>query len=542
MSKPTSAPSWSALAAHKATIEQTPLIQFFNADANRALQLTAQAAGIRLDYSKNRVTPETLALLIKLAQERGLAQKIQAMYRGEEINTTEKRQVLHVALRSHIPALAQQMHDVDQALQKMTAFVEAIHEGHWQGFTGKPISDVVNIGIGGSDLGPKMITTALTPFHRPGIHVHFVSNVDASDLVDTLARLNPETTLFVVASKTFTTTETLTNARSARAWLVGALGSEAAVAKHFVAVSVNAEKVSDFGIEADNIFPMWDWVGGRYSLWSAIGLPIALACGMPHFNALRQGAAQMDTHFATAPFDQNLPVLLGMLGVWYINFWGAESNAILPYDHYLSAFTKYIQQLDMESNGKSAYLQGGTVEHPTGPVIWGEVGTNGQHSFHQLLHQGTPFVPVDFIVALTSHHPLDGHHSQLFANCLSQSRALMLGKNLAQAAQEFVSMGYGEASAQELAHHKVMPGNRPSNTLVLESLNPTTLGALVALYEHKVFVQSVIWDINAFDQWGVELGKQLCGEIHPALVADAAVESFDGSTNALANLYKAANK
>ncbi|MDN3638098.1 glucose-6-phosphate isomerase [Simiduia curdlanivorans] len=538
---PNQAPSWSALAAHQKAISNQPIADLFTQDSARAEKYSLKAAGIHLDFAKNRIDDVGLTLLAQLAKERGLAERVKAMYRGETINSTEKRQVLHVALRSQLGELPEHLRDVDAVIAQMTEFVAAVHSGQWQGFTGETITDVVNIGIGGSDLGPNMVTQALTPFHKPGLRVHFVSNVDASDLSETLKELSPARTLFIVASKTFTTTETLTNANSARQWLLSSLADEAAVAKHFVAVSVNLEKVKAFGIDANNIFPMWDWVGGRYSLWSAIGLPIALACGMDHFNALRAGAAAMDEHFASAPLTENMPVIMAMLGVWYINFWGAESQAILAYDHYLNAFTKYIQQLDMESNGKGAYLHGGYLEHHTGPVIWGEVGTNGQHSFHQLLHQGTRFVPADFIVSLTSHNPLGQHHSQLFANCLSQSRALMLGKNETQAAAEFKAMGYSAAEAKQLAHHKVMPGNRPSNTLVVNSLNPETLGALIALYEHKVFVQSVIWGINAFDQWGVELGKQLCSEIHPALVTQADIEKFDPSTNALIALYKSAN-
>ncbi|AFU99573.1 glucose-6-phosphate isomerase [Simiduia agarivorans] len=541
MPKPTQHPSWQALARHRDAIAETPIKHWFEQNPARAEQFSAQACGIYLDFSKHRINHDTMTLLLQLAREQHLEQRVQAMYQGEPINTTEQRQVLHVALRSQCGALPDHMADVCRVNEQMARFVEAVHAGHWRGHTGERISDVVNIGIGGSDLGPMMVTQALTPFHKPGIKAHFVSNVDASDLCETLKGLNPATTLFVVASKTFTTTETLTNARSARDWLLADLKHESAVAKHFVAVSVNVEKVKAFGIAEDNIFPMWDWVGGRYSLWSAIGLPIALACGMEHFNALRAGAADMDNHFASAPLEQNLPVILAMLGIWYVNFWDAQSHAILPYDHYLGAFTKYIQQLDMESNGKNAYLDGGYLEHHTGPVIWGEVGTNGQHSFHQLLHQGTRLVPVDFIVALNSHNPLGDHHAQLFANCLSQSRALMLGKSAAQAAAEFEAMGYSPDQAEQLAHHKVMPGNRPSSTLVLEHLTPQTLGALIALYEHKIFVQSVIWGINAFDQWGVELGKQLCNEIHPVLVNKNTEADFDGSTNTLISIYKHAH-
>ncbi len=538
MTKPTTTIAWAALRGHRTASGNMNMLNLFQQQPNRAAAFSVEAAGIALDYSKNLVTDETIALLMDLAKERGLSERIQAMMAGESINTTEKRQVLHTALRARSGSLPEHMGEVSAVLKKMEEFVAAVHRGQWRGFTGQKITDVVNIGIGGSDLGPMMVTQALTPYHQRDVQLHFVSNVDASDLTETLKRLKPETTLFIVASKTFTTTETLTNARSARQWLLDSAQDDAAVARHFVAVSANIEKVKNFGIDADNIFPMWDWVGGRYSLWSAIGLPIALACGMANFRALLEGAADMDEHFTSAPLDKNLPVLLGMLGVWYINFWDAESHAILPYDHYLGAFTKYIQQLDMESNGKSAYQQGGYLEHHTGPVIWGEPGTNGQHSFHQLLHQGTRFVPADFIVSLTSHNPLGDHHTQLFANCISQSRALMLGKNAAQAQAEFIAMGYSDSEAAALAHHKVMPGNRPSNTLLLEKLTPRTLGALIALYEHKVFVQSVIWGINAFDQWGVELGKQLCTEIYPALAGGQAIE-VDGSTAALMQKFNA---
>ncbi|MBB3169722.1 glucose-6-phosphate isomerase [Simiduia aestuariiviva] len=538
MTKPTTTIAWAALRGHRTASGDMNMLNLFQQQPNRAAAFSVEAAGIALDYSKNLVTDETIALLMDLAKERGLSERIQAMMAGESINTTEKRQVLHTALRARSGSLPEHMGEVSAVLKKMEEFVAAVHRGQWRGFTGQKITDVVNIGIGGSDLGPMMVTQALTPYHQRDVQLHFVSNVDASDLTETLKRLKPETTLFIVASKTFTTTETLTNARSARHWLLDSAQDDAAVARHFVAVSANIEKVKNFGIDADNIFPMWDWVGGRYSLWSAIGLPIALACGMANFRALLEGAADMDEHFTSAPLDKNLPVLMGMLGVWYINFWDAESHAILPYDHYLGAFTKYIQQLDMESNGKSAYQQGGYLEHHTGPVIWGEPGTNGQHSFHQLLHQGTRFVPADFIVSLTSHNPLGDHHTQLFANCISQSRALMLGKNAAQAQAEFIAMGYSDSEAAALAHHKVMPGNRPSNTLLLEKLTPRTLGALIALYEHKVFVQSVIWGINAFDQWGVELGKQLCTEIYPALAGGQAIE-VDGSTAALMQKFNA---
>jgi glucose-6-phosphate isomerase len=534
---------WKTLALHKKEIEGEKLASLFDADPNRFEAMSCHAAGITLDYSKNIVNATTIKLLEQLAQEHHLDARIKGMMSGSVVNNTEKRQALHTALRSHSGVINPYEDTVNEVLEKMRDFVEAVHDEKWKGYTGKPIANVVNIGIGGSDLGPLMVTQALKPFHREGIECHFVSNVDASDICETFKQLDPETTLFIVASKTFTTTETLANASTARKWLLEKLGDNESVQKHFVAVTANINNAVEFGINEDNIFPMWDWVGGRYSLWSAIGLPIALAIGMDGFNELRAGAAAMDQHFWTEPFERNMPVIMGLLGVWYINFWDAHSQAVLPYDHYLSAFTKYLQQLDMESNGKSASSRGGYVNYHVGPVIWGDVGTNGQHSFHQLLHQGTRFIPADFIIALNSHNPVDEHHSLLFANCLSQSRALMTGKTLVQAKEEFIAMGYSAAEAEALAPHKAMPGNRPSNTLVMESLTPSTLGALIALYEHKIYVQSVIWEINAFDQWGVELGKQLCRDIYNVLDSSMlnrskASERFDASTDGLINLYQ----
>ncbi|AFV00455.1 glucose-6-phosphate isomerase [Simiduia agarivorans] len=534
----TQSPVWQALTKQRQQLEHMSIAGLFEQDPQRAEKYTLSAAGITLDFSKHHINDPTVSLLTQLAQSRGVPAAINAMFSGEKLNNTENRQVLHVALRGDCKHLPEQRAVVRSALQKMADFVNQIHSGHWRGATGERITDVVNIGIGGSDLGPKMVCRALTPYQAPTLSTHFVSNVDGADLSETLKHLNPANTLFVVASKTFTTAETLTNARSAQAWLNGNLNDAGATAQHFVAVTSAIDTACEFGIRRDNIFPMWDWVGGRYSLWSAIGLPIALACGMMNFERLLAGAARMDQHFSDTAPERNLPVIMALLGVWYSNFWGAQSHAILPYDHYLGEFTKYIQQLDMESNGKRVNRRGDVVEHSTGPVIWGEVGTNGQHSFHQLLHQGSHRVPVDFIVSLASHHPLADHHSQLFANCLSQSRALMLGKSFEQAQAEFEQMGFNADVARTLAPHKMMPGNRPSSTLLFEKLSPDTLGALIALYEHKVFVQSVIWDINAFDQWGVELGKQLCNEIHPALTG-ASASPFDGSTNALVARYQA---
>ncbi len=534
--------AWKTLTLHKQEIEQLTLSTLFQAEPNRFQDMTCKAAGITLDYSKNLAHKTTLKLLQQLAQEHQLDTRIKGMMSGGMVNNTEKRQALHTALRSHEHTSHPYGRRVAEVLEKMGQFVEAVHQGHRRGYTGKAITDVVNIGIGGSDLGPLMVTQALTPFHKQGITCHFVSNVDASDICETLKRVNPETTLFIVASKTFSTTETLTNAATARSWLSGKLGHVDAVKQHFIAVTANTPNATEFGIDVENIFPMWDWVGGRYSLWSAIGLPIALAIGMQGFNQLRTGAATMDEHFWSQPFKRNMPVIMGLLGIWYINFWDAHSQAVLPYDHYLRSFTKYLQQLDMESNGKRVRNTGGLVNYHVGPVIWGDVGTNGQHSFHQLLHQGTRFIPADFIVTLNSHNPVGEHHSQLFANCLSQSRALMTGKTLEQAKNEFLKMGYSDAEAEALAPHKAMPGNRPSNTLVMDSLTPETLGALIALYEHKIYVQSVIWEINAFDQWGVELGKQLCRDIFNVIDTKNAANDFDASTQGLIDLYRGSTR
>ncbi len=531
-------PAWQQLAAHKTALEGTRIQQLFQHDPSRFADMSCSTAGLTLDYSKHIANADTLALLFELAREHKLETRIQQLVSGELVNFTEKRPALHTALRNSAALEADVARSVDATFEKMGDFVSAVHSGEWRGYSGERITDVVNIGIGGSDLGPFMVAEALKPYAEPTISCHFVSNIDATDICETLKALDPSTTLFIVASKTFTTLETLTNADTARDWLVAAAGDNAAVAKHFVAASANVANAVEFGIVEDNVFPLWDWVGGRYSLWSAIGLPIALAVGMEHFNELRAGAAEMDQHFTSAPLEQNMPVIMAMLGVWYSNFWDAHTHAIIPYDHYLRYFAKYLQQLDMESNGKSASGDG-FVGYHTGPIIWGEAGTNGQHSFHQLLHQGTHIVPIDFIAPLRSHNPVGEHHKYLFANCLSQSYALMSGKSLDEAQREFVNMGYAEDEATRLAPHKVMPGNRPSNTLVFDQVTPRTLGALIALYEHKVFTQSVIWEINAFDQWGVELGKKICSDIYQVINGDNAGEEFDASTLALVELYKA---
>lgn len=529
--------TWNLLEAHKNTLANTSLSSLFEKNPNRLAEFSCEAAGIFADFSKNLITEETLSLLLALANEVNLKQAISALLDGDTVNVTENRPALHTALRSHRAATAAQEAEVNKVIAQMSAFVGAVYSGQFRGFKGDAITDVVNVGIGGSDLGPVMVTGALGAYNSGVVRSHFVSNVDATDISLVLAELNPATTLFVIASKTFTTIETLTNAATAREWIMSWANDEAAIANHFVAVSTALDKVKAFGISTDNVFPMWDWVGGRYSLWSAIGLPIALAIGMDGFNQLRAGAAAMDTHFASAPLAENLPVLMGLIGVWYNNFWGAHSHAVLPYDHYLRLFPKYLQQLDMESNGKRALVNGGSVNYDTGAVIWGDAGTNGQHSFHQLLHQGSQFVPADFIAVVKSQHPVGNHQALLFANCLAQSRALMVGKTLAEAEAEFTAMGYSEKEAKSLAPHKVMPGNRPSTTLLLEELTPASLGSLIALYEHKVYVQSVVWGINAFDQWGVELGKKLSSEIDTIMRGEASIESVDASTANLIQRY-----
>lgn len=538
MSSVNTTTAWKQLTTHKSELEATRISQLFKETPSRCPEMTCTAAGLTLDYSKNIANAETMALLFQLAREHDLETRIQQLVSGEPVNFTEKRPALHTALRDTSALDKTLAKTVEETFLSMGKFVAAVHNGDWRGYSGERITDIVNIGIGGSDLGPFMVTEALKPYAQPAMTCHFVSNIDATDICETLKTLNPRTTLFIVASKTFTTLETLTNAATAREWLVASAEDESAVAKHFVAATASVSGAVKFGIVEDNVFPMWDWVGGRYSLWSAIGLPIALAVGMEHFNTLRAGAAEMDSHFASAPLEENMPVIMAMLGVWYRNFWDAHSHAIIPYDHYLRYFAKYLQQLDMESNGKSASGEG-FVDYQTGPIIWGEAGTNGQHSFHQLLHQGTCLVPIDFIAPLRSHNPVGEHHNYLFANCLSQSYALMAGKSLNQAQREFIDMGYTDDEAIRLAPHKVMPGNRPSNTLVLEKVTPRTLGALIALYEHKVFVQSVIWEINAFDQWGVELGKKICSDIYQVITGDERGEEFDPSTLGLVALYKA---
>ncbi|MBX9914633.1 MAG: glucose-6-phosphate isomerase [Pseudomonadaceae bacterium] len=539
----TTLPAWQALSRHREAMQSFSLRQAFAEDPQRFTEFSMSSSSLFLDYSKNLMTAETRSLLVDLARECGLEQAIRALFDGELVNSSEGRPALHTALRRPMgERLAVNgvnvMPEVHRVLNQMTELVSRVHSGMWRGYTEKPITDIVNIGIGGSFLGPQLVSEALLPFAQKGVTCHYLANIDGSEFFELAGKLRAETTLFIVSSKTFSTLETLKNAQASRAWYLAQGGSEEALHRHFIAVSSNREAAQAFGIRAENIFPMWDWVGGRYSLWSAIGLPIALAIGMSNFKELLSGAYSMDQHFQSAPLERNMPVLLGMLGVWYGNFWGAQSHAILPYDHYLRNITKHLQQLDMESNGKSVRHDGTPVNTDTGPVIWGGVGCNGQHAYHQLLHQGTQLIPADFIVPVVSYNPVADHHQWLYANCLSQSQALMLGKTRAEAETELRAKGLLEDEVQRLAPHKVIPGNRPSNTLVLERISPRRLGALVALYEHKVFVQSVIWGVNAFDQWGVELGKEMGKNVYNRMTSCDPEQAEDGSTQGLIDYFR----
>ena len=539
----TALPAWQALTQHRQAMQDFSMREAFNADPQRFSQFTLSSCGLFLDYSKNLITSQTRDLLVGLADEVGLKEAIDALYAGEPVNSSEGRPALHTALRRPVGDKLSVngvniMPDVHKVLNQITDLVGRIHDGLWRGYTEKPITDVVNIGIGGSFLGPELVSEALLSYAHKGVRCHYLANIDGSEFHELTMKLRAETTLFIVSSKSFNTLETLKNAQAARAWYLAQGGSEAELYRHFIAVSSNNAAAVAFGIREENIFPMWDWVGGRYSLWSAIGLPIALAIGMSNFKELLSGAYTMDQHFLTAPFEQNMPVLLGLLGVWYGNFWGAQSHAILPYDHYLRNITKHLQQLDMESNGKSVRQDGTPVATDTGPVIWGGVGCNGQHAYHQLLHQGTQLIPADFIVPIVSFNPVSDHHQWLYANCLSQSQALMLGKTRGEAEAELRDKGIAEDEVQKLAPHKVIPGNRPSNTIVVERISPRRLGALVAMYEHKVFVQSVIWGINAFDQWGVELGKELGKGVYNRLTGAEETSAEDASTQGLINYFR----
>jgi glucose-6-phosphate isomerase len=536
--------SWKKLNEHYSKASGLQMRDLFAADKDRFSKYSVQFNDILVDYSKNRITDETMSLLLALAEEAGLKQAIEDMFSGKKINNTEKRSVLHVALRnrSNTPILSDGkdvMPEVNAVLGKMKGFCEKVRSGAWKGYTGKSITDIVNIGIGGSDLGPVMVTEALKPYGSETLKVHFVSNVDGTHIVETTKHLNPETTLFIIASKTFTTQETITNAESAKAWFLKTAKDEAAVAKHFVALSTNAKSVAAFGIDTNNMFEFWDWVGGRYSLWSAIGLSIALYIGYDNYIELLSGAHAMDKHFKETPFSKNIPVILALIGIWYNNFYGAESHAILPYDQYMHRFAAYFQQGDMESNGKRVTKDGTPVSYSTGPIIWGEPGTNGQHAFYQLIHQGTKLIPCDFLAPVVSQNPIGDHHPKLLANFFAQTEALMKGKTAAEAKAELEKSGMSAEDVAALLNHKVFEGNRPTNSIFFKKLTPFTLGALIAMYEHKIYTQSVIWQINAFDQWGVELGKQLANAILPELKDNAPVTDHDSSTNGLINFYKA---
>ncbi|HGY8133161.1 TPA: glucose-6-phosphate isomerase [Escherichia coli] len=541
---PTQTAAWQALQKHFDEMKDVTIADLFAKDGDRFSKFSATFDDQMLvDYSKNRITEETLAKLQDLAKECDLAGAIKSMFSGEKINRTENRAVLHVALRnrSNTPILVDGkdvMPEVNAVLEKMKTFSEAIISGEWKGYTGKAITDVVNIGIGGSDLGPYMVTEALRPY-KNHLNMHFVSNVDGTHIAEVLKKVNPETTLFLVASKTFTTQETMTNAHSARDWFLKAASDEKHVAKHFAALSTNAKAVGEFGIDTANMFEFWDWVGGRYSLWSAIGLSIVLSIGFDNFVELLSGAHAMDKHFSTTPAEKNLPVLLALIGIWYNNFFGAETEAILPYDQYMHRFAAYFQQGNMESNGKYVDRNGKVVDYQTGPIIWGEPGTNGQHAFYQLIHQGTKMVPCDFIAPVITHNPLSDHHQKLLSNFFAQTEALAFGKSREVVEQEYRDQGKDPATLDYVVPFKVFEGNRPTNSILLREITPFSLGALIALYEHKIFTQGVILNIFTFDQWGVELGKQLANRILPELKDDKEISSHDSSTNGLINRYKA---
>ncbi|CAM3865648.1 glucose-6-phosphate isomerase [Vibrio aquimaris] len=541
---PTQTPAWKALTQHFESAQDMDLKELFAQDETRFEKFSARfGSDILVDYSKNLINDETLKHLFALADQTELKSAINAMFGGEAINKTEDRAVLHTALRnrSSNPVLVDGedvMPAVNTVLAKMKSFTDRVIGGEWKGYTSKAITDIVNIGIGGSDLGPYMVTEALAPY-KNHLNLHFVSNVDGTHIVETLKSLNPETTLFLIASKTFTTQETMTNAHTARDWFLKSAGDNLHVAKHFAALSTNAEAVSEFGIDTDNMFEFWDWVGGRYSLWSAIGLSIALSIGFDNFVELLEGAHEMDHHFASAELESNLPVILALIGLWYNNFHGAESEAILPYDQYMHRFAAYFQQGNMESNGKYVDRDGKAVTYQTGPIIWGEPGTNGQHAFYQLIHQGTKLIPCDFIAPALSHNPSGDHHQKLMSNFFAQTEALAFGKSEPAVREEFAKAGMSEEQVADLVPFKVFEGNRPTNSILVKQITPRTLGNLIAMYEHKIFVQGVIWNIFSFDQWGVELGKQLANQILPELADESEVVTHDSSTNGLINAFKA---
>jgi glucose-6-phosphate isomerase len=539
---PVTTKSWKALQEHFGKMQQVHLRDLFAADDQRFAKYCLRCNDILVDYSKNRINEDTLRLLLNLAEETKLADAVEKMFSGERINETENRPVLHIALRNrdNRPIYVDGkdvMPDVNAVLEQMRNFSEQVVSGQWTGYSGKRITDIVNIGIGGSDLGPVMVTECLKPYKTPGITAHFVSNIDGTHIAEALKWCSPETTLFMIASKTFTTQETMTNAFTARSWFLNHACEKRHIARHFVAISTNAAKVAEFGIDQQNMFVFWDWVGGRYSLWSAIGLSIACAIGFHNFTELLQGAYEMDCHFRTAPFEKNIPVVLALLGIWYTNFFGAETEAILPYDQYMHRFPAYFQQGNMESNGKSVDRSGRTVTYQTGPVIWGEPGTNGQHAFYQLMHQGTKLVPADFLAPAQSHNPIDGHHAILLANFFAQTEALMRGKSKEEVMDELKREGRQQDEIQRLWPYRVFEGNRPTNSILFKKLTPRILGSLIAMYEHKIFVQGVVWNIFSFDQWGVELGKQLARKVLPELADDAPVSAHDAATNGLINAF-----
>jgi glucose-6-phosphate isomerase len=539
----TNSGAWQNLQDHYNLVKDVSMVDLFDKDKSRFDEFSIIWQDFLVDYSKNRITSETMALLMALVKARNLTQAIEDMYSGEMTNYTEKRAVLHTALRnlSNSPVYVDGKDvrpGVNQVLAQMKSFSNEVISGKWKGFSGKTIDTIVNIGIGGSDLGPYMVSEALKPYKVPHIATYFVSNVDGTHISETLKIINPESTLFLIASKTFTTQETMTNAHTARTWLLEHFGDEGAVAQHFVAISTNKELVEKFGIKSENMFKFWDWVGGRYSLWSAIGLSIVLSIGYDNFEQLLQGAHDMDDHFRNTPFEQNIPVILAMIGVWYNNFFEAETEALLPYDQYLHRFAAYLQQGNMESNGKSTSKDGKPVDYQTGPIVWGEPGTNGQHAFYQLIHQGTKLVPCDFIAPANSHNKVGDHHEKLLSNFFAQTEALMKGKSASIAKKELAEQGKSKAEIEDLLPYKIFAGNRPTNSILIKKVTPKTLGSLIAMYEHKIFVQGIVWNINSFDQWGVELGKQLANKILPELIDDNQVSDHDSSTNGLINAYK----
>jgi glucose-6-phosphate isomerase len=544
---PTDTTAWKKLNAHYKTMRRRHMRDMFLKDTKRYSKLSLTFEDITVDYSKNILSGRTMKLLCELAQECGVRDAIEMMFNGEKINETESRAVLHVALRNrtNTPIYvdgADVMPEVNAVLEQMKIFSERIIHGAWKGYSGKAITDIVNIGIGGSDLGPLMVTEALMPYKKPHIRVHFVSNIDGTHITETLKNLSPETTLFMVASKTFTTQETMTNAQSARQWFLDLARDESFIRKHFVAISTNTQEVEKFGIDTANMFKFWDWVGGRYSLWSAIGLSIACSIGFENFAELLEGAHAMDTHFRQAPCEKNIPLILALIGVWYTNFFGAETEAILPYDQYMHRFPAYFQQGNMESNGKSVDRAGQQISYQTGPIIWGEPGTNGQHAFYQLIHQGTKLIPCDFLAPALSHNPLGEHHAILLSNFFAQTEALMKGKTYDEVVEDLKASGMSDDKIKIQAPFRVFQGDRPTNSILFRKLTPKTLGMLIAMYEHKIFVQGVIWNIFSFDQWGVELGKQLAKKILPELLDNRMVSSHDSSTNGLINRYKELRK